>query len=223
MASERPVRGDHRREPARGAEPPARAVEPGPDAVARNPLRKRLALGATPPIGGADNPLERECRTETDAGTVYGGEAAFLEEPTTVALRPVADIETISDADLLAAIPTTERRDGTAAVRDLEGLFRADVRASHPTWPLSPREPYLRMLRDHEHVRIPRQRGNSSASPTSTRTPTPGFLHLRPEVAEALVDVGHLRRGAAGFGAHPSGDVQHFDLGNHGGAPDGTP
>ena len=149
---------------------------------------------------------------------------AFLEEPTTVTRRPVADIETISDADLLAAIPTTERRDETSAVRDLEGMSAGDFRASHPTWPLSPRETYFRMLRDYEHVRIPMQRGNPSASPTNTRNPTRGFLHLRPEVVEALVDVGHLRWGAADFGAHSSGDVHHFDLGNHGGVtPDGTP
>ena len=84
-------------------------------------------------------------------------------------------------------------------------------------WTLSPRETYLRMLRDYEHVRIPMQRGDPSASPANTRNPTRGFLDLKREVVEALVDVGHLRWGDADFGAHQSGDMHHFDLGNHGG------
>jgi hypothetical protein len=149
---------------------------------------------------------------------------AFLEEPTAVTRQPVANIETIADADLLAAIPTTERRPEASAVTDLDAYMDADFRTRHPTWTLSPRETYLRMLRDYEHVRIPMQRGNPSASPTNTRNPTRGFLHLKQEVVDALVDVGHLRWGAADFGAHSSGDVHHFDLGNHGGVvPDGTP
>ena len=162
--------------------------------------------------------------SQTSRALSYYFRHAFLEEPTAVLRRPVQNIETISDADLLAAIPTTERRPETEAIADLDTYIDADFRTRHPGWTLSPRETYMRMLRDYEHVRIPMQRGAPSASPANTRNPTRGFLDLKREVVEALVDVGHLRWGAADFGAHQSGDVHHFDLGNHGGiTPDGTP
>lgn len=149
---------------------------------------------------------------------------AFLEEPTAVRRPPVQDIEGASEAELLAAIPTTERRAEGEAIEMLAHYMDADFRRNHPDWTLTPRETYFRMLRDYEHVRIPMQRGDPSARPANTRNPTRGFLHLKQEVVEALVDVGRLRWGAADLGHGSSGDVHHFDLGNHGGVtPDGTP
>ena len=155
---------------------------------------------------------------------------AFLEEPTAVRRPPIPDVETASEDDLLTAIPTTERRPEAQAIGDLEALmgntFTAgqEFQKSHPGWPYSPREQYFRMLRDYELVRVPMQRGDPSASPKDTRNPTRGFLHMRREFVEAMVDVGKLRWGLVDLGEHSSGDVHHFDLGHHGGvAPDGTP
>jgi hypothetical protein len=161
---------------------------------------------------------------QTSRALSYYFRHAFLEEPTVVRRQPVADIEGASDADLLAAIPLTERRAEGEAIEMLTHYMDADFRRNHPDWTLTPRETYFRMLRDYEHVRIPMQRGDPAARPTNTRNPTRGFLHLKQEVVEALVDVGHLRWGAADLGHGSSGDVHHFDLGNHGGVvPDGTP
>ena len=56
-------------------------------------------------------------------------------------------------------------------------------------------DPYFRMLRDYELVRVPMQRGEPSASPKDTRNPARGFLHMRREFIEAMVDVGELRWG----------------------------
>jgi hypothetical protein len=155
---------------------------------------------------------------------------AFLEEPTSVKRPPIADPDAATEDELLKAIPTTERRAETAAIGDLEALMGNTFSAgqqfqkSHPGWPYSPREQYFRMLRDYELVRVPMQRGDPSAAPKDTRNPTRGFLHMRREFVEAMVDVGKLRWGAVDLGEHTSGDVHHFDLGNHGGVtPDGTP
>jgi hypothetical protein len=162
--------------------------------------------------------------SKTSRALSYYFRHAFLETPTTVTRQPIQNIEAASEADLLKAIPTTERRGETEAIAMLEHYMDADFKKKHTTWTLTARETYFRMLRDYEHVRIPFQRGNPSASPTNTRNPTRGFLHNKQEVVEALVDVGHLRWGASDFGAGSSGDVHHFDLGNHGGVtPDGTP
>jgi hypothetical protein len=149
---------------------------------------------------------------------------SFLEEPTTVLRRPVKDIETVAEADLLAAIPTTERRPEADAVALLTTWIDAEWRKRHPTWTLTPRETYIRMLRDYEHVRIPMVRGDPEARPANTRNPARGFAYNKPEVVQALVDVGHLRWGVSDFGITESGDIHHFDVRNHGGvAPDGTP
>ena len=154
---------------------------------------------------------------------------AFLEEPKSVKRAPVPNAETANEATLLSGIPTTERRPEAQAIGDLEALmgntFDAGLafQRSHPNWPYSPRQQYFRMLRDYELVRVPMQRGNPSASPTDTRNPTRGFLHMRREFVEAMVDIGRLRWGAVDLGPHTSGDVHHFDLGNHGGVtPDGS-
>jgi hypothetical protein len=75
-----------------------------------------------------------------------------------------------------------------------------------------------------EHARIPWVKGNPEARPPVTRNPTRGFLHMIEDVVVALCDVGRLRWGAVDFGPASSGDMHHFDLGDHGGfTPDGTP
>jgi hypothetical protein len=67
-------------------------------------------------------------------------------------------------------------------------------------------------------------RGDPEARPANTRNPARVFAYNKPEVVQALVDVGRLRWGVSDFGITESGDIHHFDLGNHGGvAPDGTP
>lgn len=152
---------------------------------------------------------------------------AFLEDPAEVRRLPIADIEGASEADLLAAIPMTERRDETRATGDLDALmgtrFRQTWRDTHAGWTLTPRQTYFRILRDYEHARIPWVKGNPVARPPVTRNPTRGFLHMIEDVVVALVDVGRLRWGAIDFGPAASGDVHHFDLGSHGGfTPDGT-
>ena len=160
---------------------------------------------------------------QTSRALSYYFRHAFLEDPTAVKRQPVADIEGASDAELLKAIPLTERRAEGEAIEMLTHYMDADFRQHHPDWTLSPRETYFRMLRDYEHVRIPMQRGDPAARPTNTRNPTRGFLDLKQEVVEALVDAGNLRWGAADLGHGSSGDVHHFDLGNHGGVtPDGS-
>jgi hypothetical protein len=152
---------------------------------------------------------------------------ALLEEPTEVRRRPIEDIERATEAELLAAIPVTERRDETRAIGDLDALmgtqFIQTWRNTHAGWTLTPRQTYFRILRDYEHARIPWVKGRPVARPDVTRNPTQGFLHMIEEVVVALADVGHLRWGAIDFGPSSSGDVHHFDLGNHGGfTPDGT-
>lgn len=149
---------------------------------------------------------------------------AFHEEPTAVLRQPIADIEGATESELLKAIPETERRAEADAISSLEWWMETDTfQASNPDWPYTSRQQYFRILRDYEHVRIPMVRGNPVARPGNTRNPARGFLDLREEIVVALVDVGNLRWGAADLGASESGDVHHFDLGNHGGVtPDGS-
>ena len=151
---------------------------------------------------------------------------AMLEDPTQVRRRPIANIETATEAELLAAIPLTERRDETQAIGDLDALmgtvFRTDWPRAHGGWGLTPRQTYFRILRDYEHARIPWVMGKPVARPALTRNPTRGFLHMIEPVVVALADTGRLRWGAIDFGPTSSGDVHHFDLGNHGGyTPEG--
>jgi hypothetical protein len=152
---------------------------------------------------------------------------ALLEDPTQVRRAPIANIEDATEAELLAAIPLTERRDETRAIGDLDALmgtrFSQDWLRSHGEWGLTPRQTYFRILKDYEHARIPWVIGNPIARPPVTRNPTRGFLHMIEPVVVALADVGRLRWGAIDFGAGASGDVHHFDLGDHGGyTPDGS-
>ena len=127
---------------------------------------------------------------------------------------PVNAPETIPEADLLAAIPTSERKDETTAVADIQALMD-DVfwQVLHPGYPLSAREQYIRILRDYEIVRRPMQYGSPSVSPASTRNPARGFLHLPEHFVVAMMDIGRLRWGACEFSARSNGDVHHFDLG----------
>jgi len=152
---------------------------------------------------------------------------ALLETPTQVRRAPIANIETATEAELLAAIPLTERRGETQAVGDLDALmgtrFSGDWARAHTGWGLTPRQTYFRILRDYEHARIPWVIGPPVARPPVTRNPTRGFLHMIEPVVVALADTGRLRWGAIDFGPTSSGDVHHFDLGNHGGyTPDGS-
>lgn len=148
----------------------------------------------------------------------------FLTTPTQVDRQPIADIEGATEAELLAAIPTTERKEEADAIQTLESYMHTGFSTSRASWPLTPRQQFFRILRDYEHVRIPMVRGNPAARPASTRNPARGFLDMSRKFVVAMVDVGRMRWGIADFGAHSSGDVHHFDLGNHGGyTPDGTP
>jgi hypothetical protein len=152
---------------------------------------------------------------------------AMLEDHEQVRRAPMANIEEASEAELLAAIPLTERREETRAIGDLDALmgtrFSSDWQRSHADWGLTPRQTYFRILKDYEHARIPWVIGNPIARPPVTRNPTRGFLHMIEAVVVALADVGRLRWGAIDFGAGASGDVHHFDLGDHGGyTPDGS-
>jgi hypothetical protein len=159
-----------------------------------------------------------------DQALSYYFRFAFLEDPKEVNRKPVKDIEGASEEDLLKTIPTTERRDLTDAVASLEWWMNDPAwKDAHPAWPYTPRQMYFRILRDYEHVRIPMVKGNPVARPDITRNPTRGFLYMHPEFVVAMIDVGKLRWGAVDLGAGESGDVHHFDLGNHGGVtPDGT-
>lgn len=161
--------------------------------------------------------------SDTSRALSYYFRYAMLETPTRVKRKPIQNIEKASEADLLTDIPTTERRAEADAISSIQTHMDENFTKTHPNWTLTPRETYFRMLRDFEHVRIPMQHNTAEARPPETRNPTRGFLHLKPEVVEALVDVGRLRWGIADLGSTTSGDVHHFDLGNHGGVtPDGT-
>jgi hypothetical protein len=159
-----------------------------------------------------------------DQALRYYFRRAFSEEPKSVTRAPIKDIEGASEEDLLKAIPTAERRDETTAIGDLETLMKGEwFQKTHPNWPLTARQQYFRILRDYEHVRIPMVMGKPVARPGQTRNPTRGFMNMRREFVVAMMDTGGLRWGAVDLGAGESGDVHHFDLGNHGGyEPDGT-
>ena len=150
---------------------------------------------------------------------------AFLTNYDEVLRQPIVNIETATEAQLLAAIPLTERKDEASAIADITTVMGDPVwQASHPGFTQTPREIYIRMLRDYEHVRIPMVRGNPTPRPADTRNPALGFLHMPEHFVVAMHDVGNLRWGAADLGAAESGDVHHFDLNTHAGfVPDSTP
>jgi hypothetical protein len=160
----------------------------------------------------------RRFRSTSDALRDYLQYA--FHEPTNprVDRAPLADPDGATEAELLAAIPETERRPLDEAVAELQTLLdNHEFQVVHSNWPHDARGQYLRMLRDYEMVRVPMVFGNPVATPAATRNPAGGFLDLRQELVEALVDIGHLRWGAADLGENESGDMHHFDLGDHGG------
>lgn len=131
---------------------------------------------------------------------------------------PIDNVEAATEDQLLAAIPTTERRDVDTGVAEIQAIFDdPSWQACHPGYGLTAYQQYIRILRDYEIVRKPLQRGNPSTRPTNTRNPALGFLHMPEHFVVAMADIGNLRWGACDFGAGSSGDVHHFDLGNHGG------
>jgi hypothetical protein len=137
---------------------------------------------------------------------------------------PIPNVETATEAVLLARIPLTERRDQATAVAALDNFMRGP-RASgiiefNPWYALTPDEQYIRILRDYELVRVPMQFGAVSTSPAVTRNPANGFLDIRREVAIALVDQG-LHWLASDLTTH-SGDVMHFDIRDHAGYAPGV-
>ncbi|MCI5222378.1 MAG: DUF4157 domain-containing protein [Candidatus Electrothrix sp. AR4] len=184
--------------------------------------------------GETSTAIYRRFRAVSDELTAYLS-LAFHTNYDVVRRQPVANIESISEANLLAAIPTTERIDENIAVPKIRLFLLAQRRdedaqtvggPSHPprVSMAEARDQYIRMLRDYEHVRIPMERGKQSISPANTRNPALGFLHMNEHFVTAMIDVGHLRWGASGFGGPASGDMHHFDLDGHAGyTPDGTP
>ena len=132
---------------------------------------------------------------------------------------PIPNVETATEAVLLAQISLSERKDQATAVAALDS-FMNGPRASgliefNPWYALTPAQQYIRMLRDYELVRVPMQFGAVSTSPGATRNPANGFLAIRREVAVALVDQG-LAWLAGDIGLH-SGDIMHFDIRDHAG------
>jgi hypothetical protein len=150
--------------------------------------------------------------------------SAELPEVFRVAMENADDV---ADDELLAAIPETERLPLDEALAQLEAhLYSREFQASHPEWSASPREQYLRILRDYEHARIPMVIGNPSRTPERTLNPARGFLRLRCEIVTALCDQG-LRWGACDFdllaeGSSENGAMMHFDLVDDGGYPEVT-
>lgn len=128
---------------------------------------------------------------------------------------PVADPEAATDDELLAAIPTSERKDEATGIAAIQAIM--DDVFWLGTTTNSAREQYFRILRDYEIVRKPLQRGNPSTNPGNTRNPANGFLHMERHFVVAMADAGRLRWGICDFGATSSGDVHHFDLGTHAG------
>lgn len=90
-------------------------------------------------------------------------------------------------------------------------------RETHPNWPWSsPEQQYWQILRDYEVVRAPMLQGNASLPVTRTRNPANGFLDLPRHLVLSMVTTGRMWWGASDFGAGASGDMMHFDFGDHG-------
>jgi hypothetical protein len=188
------------------------------------------ATGATP--REATSAVYQRFRNVSDALAIYLG-LAFHTTHTDVRRQPIANIETAPEPDLLAGIPTTERKDEAVGIHEIIHYIYAHLASPGNTNPLfhfttadasNARDYYFRMLRDYEHVRIPFVMGNPAARPARTRNPARGFLHMTEEFVVAMCDTGNLRWGISDLGAAESGDTHHFDLGNHGGiTPDCTP
>ena len=134
-------------------------------------------------------------------------------------IKDVHDPAKVSDDDLLAKIPESERLPKDTGVQLIrEDMERQWWKDAHPQgWPQTPEQIYFQILRDYEMVRVPMVVGDPESRPQNTRNPVHGFIHHRKALVEAMVDVGKLRWGACDFGAGVDGDTHHFDLGSHGG------
>lgn len=182
--------------------------------------------------GETTTSVYRRFRNVSDALAIYLG-LAFHTNYREVRRRPIANIETATERQLLDGIPETERKDEATGTRDIREYIlnhawdaNAPDDTYHWNWEDSflARDYYFRMLRDYEHVRIPFVIGNPEARPPHTRSPARGFLHMTEEFVVAMCDIGNLHWGISDLGTAESGDTHHFDLGNHGGVtPDCTP
>ncbi len=195
---------------------------------ARADVSARTAATTTTPRESTSS-VYRRFRNVHDALRIYLG-LAFHTSPDRATRRPLANIATATESQLLAGIPTAERRAEGVAVNNIREYIlnhQYDPNASdntyHWNWEDSfmARDYYFQMLRDYEFVRVPMVVGNPEARPAVTRNPARGFLHMTEEFVVATVDTGNLRWGIADLGDAESGDTHHFDLGHHGGvAPD---
>jgi hypothetical protein len=162
-------------------------------------------------------------KVASDALVVYLS-LAVDRGPSSVSRVALENADDVSDDELLAAVPDTERLPAETALPELEELLESpEFRANHPDWPHRAQAQYLRILRDYEHARIPMVVGEPSATPPLTRNPARGFLNLRCEIVTALCDQG-LRWGACDFkiradGSSRNGAMMHFDLADDGGYP----
>lgn len=150
---------------------------------------------------------------------------AIDPDPIAVTRVAIANADDVSDDELLATIPETERLNLDRSLVQLEHLFDSrEFQVGHPNWSTGARAQYLRILRDYEHVRIPMAIGGLSATPALTRNPARGFLNLRSEIVTSLCDQG-LRWGACDIdaqldGAPHDGATMHFDLADDDGYPE---
>lgn len=183
---------------------------------------RRPASGTTARESTTD--VYRRFRGVSDALGIYLS-LAFHTAPDRVNRRPIENVATASEADLLAGIPLTERMDETAGVEAVrQWILNHDAsnpmdETYHWNWEDShlAREYWIQMLRDYELVRVPMVQGNPEARPPVTRNPARGFLDMTEEFVVAMADTGRLRWGIADLGDAESGDTHHFDLGSHGG------
>jgi len=178
----------------------------------------RASVGIRQP-GESTGDVYDRFKATSDALATYLQFAFRSDAATHVNRPPVPNSESASLDVLLKAIPDTERLPESEARDNIDQeINNSEFQIIHPNWPYPDVDSqYLRMLRDYELVRVPMVFGQPSARPGSTRNPANGFLDLRRELVVSLVDIGHLRWGACDFGAAESGDMQHFDLGDHGG------
>ena len=186
----------------------------GPQAVAD--LSPRRPNESTPSVW-------TRFKAVSDALVVYFS-LAIDDRPPSVSRVAIESADELSDDELLATIPQTERLPLDEALPRLEALLGSpEFREHHPAWPNGAKQQYLRIVRDYEHARIPMVAGAPSATPSQTRNPARGFLNLRCEIVAALCDQG-LRWGACDLkvradGSSRNGAMMHFDLADDGGYP----
>lgn len=151
--------------------------------------------------------------TASDALRAYL-QLALRPDLATISRRPVPHAERAAPDVLEARIPMRERLHPADGMLNLMGIMDDPAwRALHPNETRSYLEVYYQILRDYELVRVPLLHGRPTPSPSATRNPARGFLHMPEHFVRAMVDVGGLRWGACMFGSAESGDVHHFDMG----------